>query len=40
MTKLWSKNWHRTEELATFHNNIGIVMFKSLHSKGTCSAEF
>ena len=30
------KNWHSTEELATFHDNIGIVMVKSLHSKGTC----
>ena len=30
------KNWHGTEELATFHDTIGIVMVKSLHSKGTC----
>ena len=27
--------WHRTEELATFHDNIGMVMVKDLHSKGT-----
>ena len=37
MTKIVvKKNWHSTEELATFHDNIGIVMVKSLHSKGTC----
>ena len=24
------------EELAKYHYNIGIVMVKSLHSKGTC----
>ena len=30
------KNWLSTEELATFHDNIGIVMVKCLHSNGTC----
>ena len=30
------KNWHSAEEFATFHDNIGIVMVKTLHSKGTC----
>ena len=32
MTKYLSKKWHNAEELATFHDNIGIVMFKNLHS--------
>ena len=37
MTEILSKKyWHSTEELATFHDNIGMVMVKNLHSKGTC----
>ena len=33
------KNWHSTEELVTFHDKMGIVMVKTLHSKGTCSHD-
>ena len=37
MTRIVPKSyWHSTEELATFHDNIGIVTVKSLHSNGSC----